>query len=203
LIDAMAARPLIPDADLDATSTPASFDPMPAETGTGVNGAPPFREERAGATDFTRPESKAERAPRPSGHPMATSLLGRRISEYLTLARADAQRRQAMERRDAAASRTDAVPPPPALPPRRFAWPEHLSEGALDTLQRFEAANARMPVQIDRARTLSPTADAPHASKPWRTDDDAAHGHDSIRDLSVQMAEVLRTQALRHGIDLT
>ncbi len=193
----------MPDAARVATRTRAGFDPMQVETSPGADGPPLIRAERAGHADSAWPESTAEGTRRLPVSPMAASPLGRCVSEYLALARADVQRRVATERRDGAVSRTEAVLSPPALPQHRLAWPEQLPETALDTLQKFEAAQARMPVPTDRGRTLSPHADAPLASRPARADGDPVHGHDSIRDLSVQMADVLRTQAIRHGIDLT
>jgi hypothetical protein len=203
LIGALAVRPSNSEANLDEKHTRVSFDAVPAESGSGIARAVTFRPEHAGNTDFTWPDSNAERAPRSSAQPMTTSLLGRRVSEYLTLARADAKRRQATDQRDAPASRTEAVPPPAASPRHRLAWPDHLSEAALKTLQEFDPAHARMPVPIDRDRTWLPRTDASDTSRPRRADDDTVPGHHSIRDLSMQMAEVLRRQAVRHGIDLT
>jgi hypothetical protein len=133
---------------------------------------------------------------------MTSSPLGRRISEYVTLARQDARRRLA-ESIGTGESRSEVVPSPVPSPNPRLAWPERLPEGAVDALQRFGTADARTPVPSTGGRPPAPGAASPRGSSPWRGESEDLGAPDSVRDLSSQMAEILRQQALRHGIDLT
>jgi len=199
---ARAGREPITDGKPRANRQHRGFELTPTEITAEVDDAARVRPEPGTNNPFTVPESAARDAAKPSSHPMTSSLLGRRISEYVTLAREDARRRIA-ESIGTGESRSEVVPSPVPSPHPRLAWSERLPEGAVDALQKFGTADARTPVPSPGGRPQAPGAVAPRGASPWRGESEDGGALDSVRDLSTQMAEILRQQALRHGIDLT
>jgi hypothetical protein len=145
-----------------------------------------------GATPQVRPQAES-------------SMLVSRVREYAELTRTQAHQQVTTPPADLPTVQRDTTLPPATASHHRFLWPDRASRAVAETLQRFTGASLSTPDdlgEVDAQLTRqSLTTSHPHHFGLRHGGDAADVGW--LRDLSDRMADVLRTQALQHGIDLT
>lgn len=185
-------------------STLAAFDELAAD----ILDAPITRTERHEIRERANkpwPDSTPDVATNPGSQPVP-SVLGKRIREYSELTGAQSRRQPVMALPDLVPGTPRDASAPATRPSHpRSLWPDRASKAVADTLQRFTGASFPNQNEIleSAAQPTRQTAATshPHALAPEHDADTVNRG--SLRDLSDRMADVLRTQALQHGIDLT